>query len=55
MRMTQPLGLRYYSVDANKGFFLNGESYPLHGVAVIRIDPARAGQSVTQTRMRTRT
>ena len=26
------LGLRYYSVDANKGFFLNGESYPLHGV-----------------------
>jgi len=26
------LGLRYFSVDANKGFFLNGESYPLHGV-----------------------
>ncbi len=26
------LGLRYYSVDANEGFFLNGESYPLHGV-----------------------
>ncbi|HEY5503652.1 MAG TPA: glycoside hydrolase family 2 TIM barrel-domain containing protein, partial [Sedimentisphaerales bacterium] len=26
------LGLRYYSVDANKGFFLNGESYPLRGV-----------------------
>jgi beta-galactosidase len=26
------LGLRYYSVDANKGFFLNGASYPLHGV-----------------------
>jgi beta-galactosidase len=27
-----PMGLRYYSADANKGFFLNGESYPLHGV-----------------------
>jgi beta-galactosidase len=26
------LGLRYYSIDPNKGFFLNGESYPLHGV-----------------------
>lgn len=26
------IGLRYYSVDANKGFLLNGESYPLHGV-----------------------
>jgi beta-galactosidase len=27
-----PMGLRYFSVDPNKGFFLNGESYPLHGV-----------------------
>jgi beta-galactosidase len=27
-----PLGLRYFSVDPNKGFFLNGEPYPLHGV-----------------------
>jgi beta-galactosidase len=26
------LGLRYFSVDVNKGFFLNGEPYPLHGV-----------------------
>jgi beta-galactosidase len=26
------LGLRYFSVDPNKGFFLNGEPYPLHGV-----------------------
>ena len=31
-RIILPLGLRYYSVDANKGFFLNGESYPLRGV-----------------------
>jgi beta-galactosidase len=31
-RVTQPLGLRYFSVDPDKGFFLNGQSYPLHGV-----------------------
>ncbi len=30
--ITQPIGLRYFSVDASKGFLLNGESYPLHGV-----------------------
>jgi len=28
----QPLGLRYFNVDADKGFFLNGKSYRLHGV-----------------------
>jgi len=28
----QPLGLRYYSVDPEKGFFLNGAPYHLHGV-----------------------
>lgn len=28
----QPLGLRYYSVDSNKGFFLNGKHLPLQGV-----------------------
>jgi len=28
----QPLGLRFYSVDPDKGFFLNGKPYPLHGV-----------------------
>jgi beta-galactosidase len=26
------LGLRWFSVDQSKGFFLNGEPYPLHGV-----------------------
>jgi beta-galactosidase len=31
-RVTQPLGLRFFSVDPDKGFFLNGLSYPLHGV-----------------------
>jgi beta-galactosidase len=30
--MEQPLGLRFYSVDPEKGFFLNGRPYPLHGV-----------------------
>lgn len=30
----QPLGLRYYSVDKEKGFFLNGQSYPLRGMAI---------------------
>ncbi len=28
----QAIGLRYFSVDAERGFFLNGEHYPLHGV-----------------------
>ena len=28
----QPLGLRYYSIDPDKGFFLNGKPYHLHGV-----------------------
>jgi beta-galactosidase len=28
----QPLGLRFYAVDPEKGFFLNGRPCPLHGV-----------------------
>lgn len=28
----QPLGLRTYEVVAGKGFYLNGERYPMHGV-----------------------
>ncbi len=28
----QPLGLRFYHVDPDKGFFLNGQPYHLHGV-----------------------
>ncbi len=31
-RVEQPLGLRYYHVDANEGFFLNGEHLQLKGV-----------------------
>lgn len=29
----QPLGIRFISVDPDKGFFLNGKSYPLRGIA----------------------
>jgi beta-galactosidase len=28
----QPLGLRFYRIDPDKGFFLNGQPYQLHGV-----------------------
>ncbi len=31
-QVTQPVGLRFYRVDPEKGYFLNGASYPLHGV-----------------------
>ena len=30
--ISQPLGLRYFRVDADKGLFLNGRPYALHGV-----------------------
>src|ERR1017187_6507449 len=30
--VSQPLGFRYFSVDLNNGFFLNGQHYDLHGV-----------------------
>ncbi len=30
--VTQPLGLRFFHIDPDKGFFLNGKSYPLRGV-----------------------
>ena len=30
--MVQPLGLRKYEVVAGKGFYLNGEKYPMYGV-----------------------
>jgi beta-galactosidase len=31
-RVVQPVGIRFFRVDPDKGFFLNGLSYPLHGV-----------------------
>lgn len=30
--VVQPLGLRKYEIVAGKGFYLNGEKYPMHGV-----------------------
>jgi beta-galactosidase len=30
-RVEQPMGLRYYKVDPEKGFLLNGKPYKLHG------------------------
>ncbi|MDD8018046.1 MAG: glycoside hydrolase family 2 TIM barrel-domain containing protein [Bacteroidota bacterium] len=29
--VVEPLGLRYFSIDPEKGFFLNGQPYDLHG------------------------
>jgi len=31
--ITQPLGIRTIALDREKGFFLNGKSYPLYGVS----------------------
>ena len=31
-RVTQPLGLRFFRIDSDKGFFLNGKHLPLKGV-----------------------
>ncbi|MGD0464515.1 MAG: glycoside hydrolase family 2 TIM barrel-domain containing protein [Tepidisphaeraceae bacterium] len=31
-RVVQPLGIRFFAVDPDKGFLLNGQPYPLHGV-----------------------
>jgi len=39
--VAQPLGFRYFSVDANKGFFLNGRNYDLHGVSMHQDWPDR--------------
>ena len=30
--VVQPLGLRHYEIIAGKGFYLNGEEYPMYGV-----------------------
>ncbi len=30
---TEPLGIRYFKVDSNEGFFLNGKHMPLNGVS----------------------
>ncbi len=42
-------GFRSYSVDRNKGFFLNGRSYPLHGVSRHQDRPGKARQHNGET------
>ena len=43
----QPLGLRFYRVDPNLGFFLNGQPYQLHGVCKHQ-DRADKGWAVSE-------
>jgi beta-galactosidase len=31
-RVVQPVGIRFFACDPDRGFLLNGQSYPLHGV-----------------------
>ena len=45
--MEQPIGLRFYSVDPEKGFFLNGQPYHLHGVNRHQ-DMAGKGWAITE-------
>ncbi len=47
----QPLGLRYYRVDPEKGFFLNGRPYRLHGVNRHQ-DRQDKGWAITESDMR---
>ncbi|WP_083962769.1 sugar-binding domain-containing protein [Vibrio litoralis] len=46
-QVKQPLGLRTMSFDPDRGFFLNGESYPLRGVAMHQ-DYLDSGWATTQ-------
>ena len=46
----QPLGLRYYAIDPEKGFFLNGQPYHLHGVNRHQ-DMAGKGWAITEADM----
>jgi beta-galactosidase len=39
--VAQPLGFRFFSVDPNRGFFLNGRHYDLHGVSMHQDWPDR--------------
>ena len=38
----QPLGLRFYRIDPNQGFLLNGKTYPIHGVCRHQDRPDKA-------------
>ena len=49
-RVEQPLGLRFYSVDPDRGFFLNGQPYHLHGVDRHQ-DFMNRGWAITESNM----
>jgi len=44
----QPLGLRYFKIDVNKGFLLNGKCLDLHGVG-LHEDVAGKGSALTHS------
>ncbi|HEY4414135.1 MAG TPA: glycoside hydrolase family 2 TIM barrel-domain containing protein [Verrucomicrobiae bacterium] len=46
----QPLGLRSYYVDPDKGFFLNGKKYPIYGVCRHQDRPEK-GWAITEADM----
>ncbi|HEY1663584.1 MAG TPA: glycoside hydrolase family 2 TIM barrel-domain containing protein [Verrucomicrobiae bacterium] len=46
----QPVGLRFYRVDPDKGFFLNGQPYSLHGVDLHQ-DWWNMGWAISHTNM----
>jgi len=46
-RIFDRFGIREFSVDSEKGFFLNGRSYPLHGVSRHQ-DRAGVGNALTK-------
>lgn len=47
-----PFGVRYFKVDAKRGFFLNGEHLPLKGVSRHQDRKDLGGQSLKMSRMR---
>lgn len=50
--VAQPVGFRYYRVDPDKGFFLNGRHYDLHGVSMHQDWPDR-GWAITDAERNT--
>jgi len=44
--LSQPLGIRFFHIDPELGFFLNGESYPLRGVCTHE-DRPNVGRAVS--------
>ena len=46
--VTQPLGLRYFRVDPDKGFFLNGKPYKLHGFC-LHEDKKNEGRAISNS------